>query len=217
MGDDIYEWEGEPGLQASRFKAILPRSTEHAGVGVTMVMIGCPECGARISAAAKSCPTCGLPAPFRVGQTSTGTALCTEPMSLEQAVRACFRKYAVFSGRARRAEFWWFVLFVFICNLCADVLDGAIGASLPRRRFDQVADFALFGPITKLGFLLPNIAVLVRRMHDKDLRGWWGLIPVYGVVLAASEGTTGSNRYGPDPKGREIGDGQSADSPGSPV
>ena len=106
----------------------------------------------------------------------------------------CWKKYATFSGRARRKEFWMFVLFNIIATIVAGVVDGILGTCLVSR---------LYG----LAALLPGFAVAVRRLHDTNLRGWWllfSLVPFVGgiwiFVMMVLEGTPGENRFGSDPK-----------------
>ena len=101
------------------------------------------------------------------------------------------RKYAEFSGRARRKEYWLFTLFYII------VLFGVASVS--------VAALPLFWIV----LLIPGAALTVRRLHDIDASGWWSLlllIPVIGpiaiIVCACLDGTSGDNRFGADPKGR---------------
>jgi uncharacterized membrane protein YhaH (DUF805 family) len=112
-------------------------------------------------------------------------------MSFAEAVSAVFSKYATFSGRARRSEFWWFALFSFIANIVAAMIDGALGLHLVQ-------------PLYSLGVLLPSLAVGARRLHDIGRSGWWMLIvviPLVGWIIAiiwyAKEGTPGTNEYGP--------------------
>ncbi|MFQ1699424.1 DUF805 domain-containing protein [Loktanella agnita] len=110
------------------------------------------------------------------------------------AVRTVLKdKYADFSGRARRSEFWWFALFSFAANLVATFIFGMIGLG-----------FVAY--IVSLALLVPGIAVAVRRLHDRDMIGWWcliALVPLVGgialLVICALEGTKGPNKYGADP------------------
>ena len=99
----------------------------------------------------------------------------------------CWSNFANFSGRARRSEYWYFVLF----NIIFSILLNFIGLKL---------DFPFLGTIYSVAVLIPAIAVGVRRMHDVGKSGWYGLIPFYNLILAVSEGTRGDNEYGPDPK-----------------
>lgn len=105
------------------------------------------------------------------------------------------KKYAVFEGRARRSEYWYFLLF----NLIASIIIGVIGGML---------DFKQLASIYSLAVLVPSIAVTVRRLHDTNHSGLWfliGLIPIIGwivlLILTIRDGDAGPNRYGPNPKG----------------
>ncbi|MFD8309249.1 DUF805 domain-containing protein [Streptomyces sp. NPDC059690] len=107
------------------------------------------------------------------------------------------KKYAVFSGRSRRKEYWMYALFVGIIYV---VLAGIAAAS------KTPALFALLG-IFYLGILLPSLAVGVRRLHDTGRSGWWlliGLVPAIGgivlLVFTCLDSQPGPNQYGPNPK-----------------
>jgi len=102
-------------------------------------------------------------------------------------------KYATFGGRARRAEFWQFYLFMVI----GIVVFGGIGSVI---RFP-----ALVG-IFYLAMIVPFIALSVRRMHDVGKDWWYIFIPIYNLILYCTEGTRGPNEYGPDPKGAVTAD-----------
>ena len=97
------------------------------------------------------------------------------------------KNYAKFDGRARRAEYWYFVL----VNLIISFGIGFVGGML---------DMPWLGNIYSLAVLLPAIGVSIRRIHGINKSGWYILIPIYNIVLAATEGDKGSNQYGPDPK-----------------
>jgi len=105
-----------------------------------------------------------------------------------------FKKYATFSGRARRAEYWYFVLFNMIFAIIAMVLDNVLGISSRATGYGPL--YGLYALVS----LLPSLAVAVRRMHDVGKSGWFILIPSYNLVLAVTEGDKGPNEYGPDPK-----------------
>ena len=142
------------------------------------------------------------------------------------------KRYAEFSGRSRRKEFWSF----FVLNLVVTaVLLGPIYASMlgnmaamQAGTIDPAAADALtpglipmglgaLGGLWGLGTLIPNIALTVRRLHDRDMSGWWylgfivlALIPLINfiaiigyLVLMCLEGTKGPNRFGDDPKAGE--------------
>ena len=107
------------------------------------------------------------------------------------------RNYAVFSGRARRKEYWMFVLFNIIISVVAAIADYV---------FSGPGSGAISG-LYSLAVFIPSLAVGVRRLHDVGKSGWFTLIifiPLVGViwllVLDCTEGTDGANEYGPDPK-----------------
>jgi uncharacterized membrane protein YhaH (DUF805 family) len=102
------------------------------------------------------------------------------------------KKYADFNGRARRSEYWYFVLFNYLIQL----LIGYIGLYTFENPY--------FGTIYFLAVFIPYIAVGVRRMHDVNKSGWYILIPIYNLILCCTDGTIGPNDYGPDPKRPEI-------------
>ena len=97
------------------------------------------------------------------------------------------KKYAVFDGRARRKEYWMFVLFNFIIGFILGVIEGIT-------KTDWLTH------IYQLAILIPSIAVGIRRMHDVNKSGWYLLIPIYNLILLIREGTKGDNKYGSEPK-----------------
>ena len=100
-------------------------------------------------------------------------------------------KYATFTGRARRAEYWYFALFSTIISIVLGFIGGLI-------------NFPALSTVYTLAVLLPSIAVGVRRMHDVGKSGWFILIPIYNIILACTAGDTGPNEYGEDPKGGVV-------------
>lgn len=124
-------------------------------------------------------------------------------MTFSQSIRTVFSKYATFQGRAGRPEFWWWVLFVILVSLVTQFIDGfLIGPLLGFDAFDSDGGQPL-SLLVSLGFLLPNLAVSVRRLHDIDRSGWWlliGLVPLIGVIVLiywyVQPGSEGSNRFG---------------------
>lgn len=141
-------------------------------------------------------------------------------MDFGTAIKTCLNKYVSFAGRARRAEYWYFMLFNLILTAVAGVLDQMVGMELTP-----------FSTIVSLVLFLPMLAVSVRRLHDLDKSGWWLLAPTLGVVVMIpafasleaaivllwlggliafgtgvlllvwflSRGTMGANRFGADP------------------
>jgi uncharacterized membrane protein YhaH (DUF805 family) len=114
-------------------------------------------------------------------------------MNFIEAVKKAFSNYANFNGRARRSEYWWFFLFNLIVSIVLMFVDTSMGSTA-----------GMLGNIYTLGTLVPSIAVGVRRMHDVGKSGWYLLIPIYNIILAATNGETGTNGYGADPKGDEL-------------
>lgn len=111
------------------------------------------------------------------------------------------KKYAVFSGRARRKEYWFFILFHLIISFVLGFVDGLVGT------FNADLGLGLLGGIYALAVIIPSIAVSVRRLHDTDRSGWWILIclvPIIGaivlLVFMVLDSKPGENRYGPYPK-----------------
>ncbi len=111
------------------------------------------------------------------------------------------RKYAVFQGRARRKEFWFFQLFFALGVFTLAVVDVMLGF------MDKETGTGLLSTLFWLAMFLPGLAVSVHRLHDTDRTGWWvliGLIPLVGIIVLlifyVHEGTRGSNRFGKDPK-----------------
>lgn len=118
------------------------------------------------------------------------------------------KKYAVFQGRARRKEYWFFVLFNIIASVILNFIDRAIGL------YSAENGVGVLGGIYSLAVLIPAIAVTVRRLHDTGRTGWWILIafvPVIGwivlLVFMLLDSQPGDNQYGPNPK---AGDGAGA-------
>ena len=103
-------------------------------------------------------------------------------------------KYAQFSGRARRAEYWQFFLFNILISIMLNVLVRTTGSGI----------IATLGGLVSLALLIPGLAVAVRRMHDVNKDWWYMLIPIYNLILACTEGTHGPNEYGPDPKNATV-------------
>ena len=105
------------------------------------------------------------------------------------------KNYAVFNGRARRKEYWMFVLFNSIASFILGFIDGATGM------YDPVSGYGTISGIYSLAVLIPTIAVAVRRMHDVGKSGWYLLIPIYNFILACTDGDSTDNKYGANPKG----------------
>src|SRR4051794_22391927 len=110
-------------------------------------------------------------------------------MGFGEAVRTCLRKYVDFSGRARRAEFWWFLLFAILVDIGAGILDGLLWPSAGSRSTGPL------GGLASLALFLPLLAVFVRRLHDLDRTGWWALF-FYGAFIVLGVGAAVSLLFG---------------------
>jgi len=115
------------------------------------------------------------------------------------------RKYTVFSGRSRRREYWFFVLFNTLIIIALTFVDLSIGTASAEM------GGGLLSTLYSLAVLIPSIAVMVRRLHDTDRSGWWILIlfvPLIGfiwlLVLTVLNSQPGDNRFGPNPKGNDA-------------
>jgi len=99
------------------------------------------------------------------------------------AISACFSKYATFTGRASRSEYWYFYLFYIIAYIAGMIVDISAGS--------QFIQYLFIAPL-----LIPQIAVGIRRMHDVGKSGWFILVPFYNIVLLCTSSNPGVNKYG---------------------
>lgn len=111
------------------------------------------------------------------------------------------KKYATFSGRAQRAEYWYFVLFYILISVVLTVVDDITGT------FSTEFGMGLLSGLLALALLIPSIAVSVRRLHDTGRSGWWlllVLIPFIGaivlIIFMVQNSSPDANEYGPNPK-----------------
>jgi len=116
---------------------------------------------------------------------------------------AALKKYAVFSGRARRKEYWMFVLFYLIFTIVLGVIDSILGIGEEGG--------GLLSGLFVLAMLIPSLAVTFRRLHDTDRSGWWlliGFVPLIGsiviLVFMIQDSQPGENQYGTNPKATEA-------------
>ena len=89
-------------------------------------------------------------------------------MTFQESIQVCFKKYADFTGRASRSEFWWFMLFTVLAGAAAGIISQYVSA------------------LFYLATLLPSVAVATRRLHDTGRSGWWqliGLVPILGWIV----------------------------------
>ena len=116
-------------------------------------------------------------------------------MDIQQSIKTCLTKFAIFNGRASRSEYWWFQFFYFLVVVVAVILDAVlVGGNLEAAGALEI--------VSQLILLLPALAVTARRLHDVGRSGWWmlvgitivGLIPLFIWWLAP--GTNKKNKYG---------------------
>jgi uncharacterized membrane protein YhaH (DUF805 family) len=112
------------------------------------------------------------------------------------------KNYANFKGRARRKEYWMFVLFNIIFAVVAMILDSVLGLNFAPLPYGAI--YALYALFT----LLPGLAVSARRLHDVGKSGWFlliALVPLIGgiwlLILMCTDSKPGANQYGENPKG----------------
>lgn len=89
-------------------------------------------------------------------------------MKLQESVKVCLTKYADFTGRATRSEYWWFMLFIVLVSAATSTVSNTLGV------------------LFSLATLLPSVAAAARRLHDTNRSGWWQLVclvPVVGLVV----------------------------------
>ena len=109
-------------------------------------------------------------------------------MNFQESIQLCFQKYADFNGRAKRPEYWWFELFLFLVSMVLGVASDMLSA------------------VFAIGTILPSLAVGARRLHDINKSGWFQLlwlIPILGWIVLiywlVQEGEAQTNQYGEPP------------------
>jgi len=142
----------------------------------------CSKCGQELNEGVMFCIKCGAKCKERLVKKNNPWFYFVDVI----------KKYIVFQGRARRAEYWWYTLFISIFSIIATVFDSIFGLKIMGQ--------GLLNTLLSLAILLPSISVGVRRMHDCNKSGWFLLIPIYSFILCCTQGTYESNRYGPNPK-----------------
>jgi uncharacterized membrane protein YhaH (DUF805 family) len=117
-------------------------------------------------------------------------------VNFAESIQSGFRNYVGFSGRASRSEFWFWVLFIILVTLGTQLIEWMM--------FEEPT--GILSIIVSIALFLPNIAMVVRRLHDRDKSGWWILlnfVPLVGIIILliwyCTRGTVGPNRFGPDP------------------
>lgn len=142
-------------------------------------------------------------------------------MGFTEAVRTVLKqKYATFSGRASRSEYWRFMLFYVLAVFAISFVAGLTGAfsGLQGGISALATVFLVIGGLSIVALILPLISLQVRRFHDRNMSGWWylalvilGMVPYVGLIASLAilvinllPGTEGPNKFGPDPLRPEI-------------
>jgi len=147
-----------------------------------MSMVFCRGCAKQIHESAVSCPGCGA-------TQSGGSATAALPDSGGNPYLKAWKNYATVQGRARRKDYWLFVLINALISVAIAMVDRATGLD------------PLLGLVYNLAIMIPSITYGVRRLHDTDRSGWWLLLPIVNLVFLCLNSTPGNNRFGPNPKG----------------
>ena len=153
--------------------------------------MNCPTCGSETESGAQFCGICGTD--LTSGEVAAGSE---QPMvSFGESISRVFSNYFNFSGRATRAENWWWVLFTIAGVVALTIVENVAG--IPT----------LLSGIFRLATLIPSLAVGARRLHDINKSGWWQLLWfailigwIILIVWAIKQGDRGPNKYGTDPR-----------------
>ena len=102
-------------------------------------------------------------------------------MNFRIAIIKCFMLYFVFKGRAKRAEFWWFFLFLMILGVMTSIIDSTLGTQIVTNDMGTITEVddqktGIFSTVVQLITFIPGLAVGARRLHDTNRSGWWQLL-----------------------------------------
>lgn len=197
-----------------------------------ITLIKCKDCGGMVSPNAVTCPHCGAPLKTMSmentnsryygnrGAYSNSASTYPKPVAKPmigffEAIQTCLKKYAIFNGRARRSEFWYFYLFVFIISVCLSTL----ASLLSVHPYDYISEeeyraamlpsniIRIIFYVASIGLFVPNLSVCIRRLHDVGKSGWFYLlnfIPIIGQIILliwyVKDSDVEANRYGVSPK-----------------
>jgi len=170
--------------------------------------LSCPKCGVHIFETDKFCGNCGIEVVLEK-QTKKDKDSVTEIIEKKEKkinyYLKVLKKYAMFNGRAQRAEYWYFFLFNIIISFVLVILD------MVTDNFNPELGLGLLSGLYSLVVLIPGIAVSVRRLHDTNHSGWWLfilLVPVIGIIVylvfMVKDSQSSENQYGLNPKRIEI-------------
>lgn len=135
-------------------------------------------------------------------------------MNFRIAIIKCFMLYFVFKGRAKRAEFWWFFLFLMILGVMTSIIDSTLGTQIVTNDMGTITEVddqktGIFSTVVQLITFIPGLAVGARRLHDTNRSGWWqllwiviliGWIPLFIFFASPSKNDDNQNynKFGPE-------------------
>jgi uncharacterized membrane protein YhaH (DUF805 family) len=102
-------------------------------------------------------------------------------LTFAESVRSVLGKYASFSGRARRSEYWWFYLFTVLVSIATMIVDAVVGLAIDN-------EVGIVNTLATLALLVPTLSAAARRLHDTGRTGWWQLLPAVPLVVAIVAG-----------------------------
>ena len=110
-------------------------------------------------------------------------------MNFRIAIIKCFMLYFVFKGRAKRAEFWWFFLFLMILGVMTSIIDSTLGTQIVTNDMGTITEVddqktGIFSTVVQLITFIPGLAVGARRLHDTNRSGWWQLLWIVILILS---------------------------------
>ena len=117
-------------------------------------------------------------------------------MNLDEAVKTCWAKYATFSGRASRSEYWFIILFFWLLMFVTAIIDVVV---FPDHKY------MVINLTANLLIVIPSISVAARRLHDVNRSGWWQLLYITFVGIIPllywwiKKGDDGDNKHGSNP------------------
>lgn len=206
----------QQGVEATEIFALPGQAEASAGAAV-------PSFGSGERFISSAAPTSSSSRPPRVIPDGPMVSGSEDQGLFGYALRAITSKYADFSGRARRKEYWGFFLFQFLLNCCIIVAFSMVVLSLPETELSRVSRGEVVGTLLTviiavgviwLALVLPGLAVSVRRFHDRGLSGWFylllaacSMVPLLGfftsiavLVICCLDSQSETNRFGPPPK-----------------
>lgn len=154
----------------------------------------CSTCGKENESSAKFCGICGTKLVQEPTATFENSSSQAPMVGIGESISLGFKNYVKFNGRSTRAEYWWFVLFLFIGGVVLGTIDTFLGTGALQTLFNLVT-------------LIPGLALGARRLHDIGRSGWWQLLWfvilvgwIILIIWTIKQGQQGPNKHGLDPR-----------------